>query len=186
MKPIVLASQSPRRKALLESVGLSFEVMHADIDETINPDVSIEVAVEQIAIQKAQAVAPKALDAIVIAADTVVVVDGMVLGKPKDVKEAKSMLIRLNGRSHEVISGVAICHNGTVHCFHEKTMVTFYDNDEQLFDAYAQTSSLDKAGAYGIQDFGKVFVASIQGDYYNVVGLPIAKVYQYIMAISKL
>lgn len=174
--PLVLASASPRRKHLLAHLGLTFDVVPTDADETW-PDLEPGPAAEDVALRKAQAVdRPEAL---VLAADTVVVLDGEILGKPADSDEAAATLRRLSGRTHTVVTGIALAYDGRTHTAHEQTRVTFADLSDAEIAAYVATgSSLDKAGSYGIQDEGGAFLVSgVQGDYFNVIGLPLRRLY---------
>ena len=179
--PLVLASASPRRRDLLARLGLAFEVRPTDADETW-PDLPTGPAAEAVALRKARAAgAPGAL---VLAADTVVVLDGDVLGKPTDAAEARATLARLAGRTHAVTTGLALCHDGREATAHATTHVTFAPLTDAEIDAYVRTGSpLDKAGSYGIQDdAGALLVARIDGDYSNVVGLPLRTLYETLRA----
>lgn len=177
-EPMVLASASPRRRVLLESLGLAFEVSPSGIDECDSPG---ESAVEQAvrwAREKAVAVSHRLPDRWVLAADTVVVLEGAVLGKPLDPREAAGMLERLGGNSHEVLSGICLAHGYRkvlrTQCV--RTEVTFKDLTREEIHAYVRTGEpLDKAGAYGIQGMGAFLVRSIRGSYTNVVGLPLCE-----------
>ncbi len=184
--PFVLASQSPRRRRLLERLGVAFSVRPSHVDETFPTDATPGEAVEQIALRKANAVAPSHADALTLGADTVVVLDEAVLEKPPDATEAFVMLRRLSGQTHTVYTGLALVHpaSGRVVHTHEATEVTFAELTDDEIAAYVRTGSpLDKAGAYGIQDdLGALFVSGIQGDYYNVVGLPLHRLYQLLRA----
>jgi septum formation protein len=173
---LVLASSSPRRKELLEMIQLPFEILVSAVDESFDSHLSPKEIVQQLAFQKAKAVLAKAKDACVIGADTVVVYEGTILGKPKDENEAFHMLKMLSGATHEVWTGVAICTEKEQITFAEQTKVTFWDLTDEEIAAYIATKEpLDKAGAYGIQQFGSLFVRKIEGDYFSVVGLPLAK-----------
>lgn len=176
VKNIILASASPRRKELLELAGLSFSVQTADVDEKITKGVLPPEAVAQLAKQKAKAVAKNNKSSLVIGADTVVCIDNEILGKPASREEAYSMLRRLSGREHFVYTGVClVCEEKTI-SFSEKTSVTFYELSDEEINSYINSGDCyDKAGAYGIQSKGCVLVEKINGDYFNVVGLPIAK-----------
>lgn len=177
MKEIILASQSPRRKELLRQAGVSFRVCPADIEEHMDLSLPIEAAVEKLAQDKAQAVAANFPHDIVIGADTIVSFDQQVMGKPHTDEEAITMLRKLSGHTHKVISGVAMGCEGQWECFHAVSEVTFYDLSQEEIIAYVESKEpLDKAGAYGIQGKGAIFVAKIVGDYYNIVGLPLAEV----------
>ncbi|MEI6530096.1 MAG: Maf family protein [bacterium] len=176
MKPLVLASHSPRRKELLEKLELPYLVIEEDIDETFLPGESIERSVQRLAAEKAFACISKSSEGVVIGCDTVVVVDDQVLGKPQDPDEARMMLRTLSGRSHQVISGVAVLDaaNGALMTACERTIVYFQPLLEEEIEAYvASGEPLDKAGAYAIQGKAALFIPRIEGCYYNVVGLPL-------------
>ncbi len=176
MTQIMLASQSPRRKALLEQVGISFLVQSAQIDEVFDYTLPLPARIERLAYEKASAVRQSHRDDIVIGADTVVCFNDHILGKPHNAQEAKDMLRMLSGQTHQVISAVAILSKQKEECFHSISEVSFYELSEDEIEAYvASGEPLDKAGAYGIQGKGAIFVAKIVGDYYNIVGLPIAE-----------
>ncbi len=184
MSEIILASASPRRRELLEMLGLEFEIDTADINEKIGIT-EPEKLVQELSYRKAAAVAAHHPDSIVIGADTVVALDGVIMGKPTDEKDALKMLKLLSGRTHQVFTGVTIIHSG-VTTFAECTHVTMFENDEELLKAYIRTGEpMDKAGAYGIQGKGCVLVKKFWGDYFNVVGLPVARVYRELMSIGK-
>lgn len=176
MPSLILASQSPRRKQLLEQMDFSFTVKTSSIVETMNDDSSPADVVQKLAREKAKAVWNAHRDAVVLAADTVVVYDGKILGKPRDEREAIEMLRLLSGRIHHVYTGVALCSTDGDESFAEQTAVEFYPlTEEDIFMYVKSGEPLDKAGAYGIQGLGALFVKRIEGDYFNVVGLPIAK-----------
>ena len=179
---IILASASPRRRELLSQLGVEFEVCPSQGEEKIT-EVLPERAVMELAQQKAAEIAAKTEgDAWILGADTVVVYDQKILGKPKDAEDAKLMLRMLQDNKHHVYTGVCIWkkENGTedVRCFFEKTDVVFYPMTEEEIDQYVATGEpMDKAGSYGIQGVGGLYVREIHGDYNNVVGLPIARLY---------
>lgn len=171
---LVLASGSPRRREILGALGLTVTVRLPDPEETIVPGESPESAVLRLAEQKADSVsvAPSEL---VLAADTVVVLDGDLLGKPADDREAIEMLMRLSGRSHEVFTGLALRVERRTESMVTRTEVTFRSFDRVECESYVATGEpLDKAGAYGIQGFGSALVERIHGDFFNVMGLPVA------------
>lgn len=179
MAEIILASASPRRKELLSTAGIEFTVKVADVEEKIDDGLTPAEVVRSLALQKAQAVADKNPEAIVIGADTIVVLDDVILGKPQSEENAVEMLTSLSGRSHTVYTGVALIKGDKVRSFCEATQVEFYDLTEEDIDAYVATKDcMDKAGAYGIQTNGCVLIRKIDGDYFNVVGLPVSKVYR--------
>lgn len=182
--PLVLASQSPRRSALLKHVGFEFTTVVPDVDESAVPtDGEPAVYVERLALLKAQRGASLIdHDAIVIGSDTTVVLDGAVLNKPVDAQDAQRMLRLLSGRTHTVYTGLALatrCAAPRSVCASRATDVTFRELSDDEISAYVATGSpLDKAGAYGIQDdFGAVFVSSVHGCYYTIVGLPLELLY---------
>lgn len=172
---IILASQSPRRKALLEQIGLAFRVHASDVDETVLPGTPPAAMVEELSRRKAAAVA--ALEGpgpLIIAADTVVAIGDAVLGKPHTRDDAFSMLSALSGREHHVYTGVTVTRGGRSVTFHESTAVRFRPLPQEEIAAYIATGEpMDKAGAYGIQGRGALLVEGIRGDYGNVVGLPV-------------
>ncbi len=176
--PIVLASSSPRRRELLEKAGVIFKVVPSPAEEIHDPTMNPDALCELNAILKAEAVASMRPEATVIGADTLVFIDGMPLGKPADFEEARLMLLRLSGRTHQVCTGVCIIDpGGRKNVFHDLTEVTFLTLDHAAIDGYfADVNPLDKAGAYGIQEFGDQIVAGIRGNFENVMGLPIDKV----------
>lgn len=177
---MILASQSPRRIELMREAGYAPRIIPADIDETAREGETPFALVERLARAKAEAVAAEHAegDEIVIAADTIVALDGMLLGKPADEADARRMLSSLSGATHQVATGVCIVAGASVHSFVDITDVTFYPLTPAEIDAYVATGEpMDKAGAYGIQgQYGRMLVEKIGGDFYNVVGLPIAKV----------
>lgn len=187
MKKIILASASPRRKELLEQIGLSFQIEPARGEEHITSVIPREV-VEELSYQKAMEVAElhKEEEALILGADTIVVYEDKIMGKPADEEEAKEMLRKLSGKTHCVFTGVTAVlwenQKKTVRTFSEKTEVTFYPMSEEEIMFYVKTREpMDKAGAYGIQGVGAKFIQAIHGDYNNVVGLPVARLYQEVL-----
>jgi septum formation protein len=181
-KPLVLASGSPRRKELLEQVGLTFSIDVADVDENLEEDRPASL-VEQLSRKKALAVLQRHPKAIVLGADTVVAYEDEILGKPENEADALNMLSMLAGRVHHVYTGVTICSmeegQSVMDTFHVCTKVSMYDTPRDLLEAYIRTEEpMDKAGAYGIQGMGAVLVKEIEGDYNNVVGLPVSEVFR--------
>lgn len=204
MRKIILASQSPRRRELMEQAGFEFDIIPSKMEEKITKTIPYEV-VEELASQKALDVYNMCddKDALVIGADTIVAIDGKILGKPKSEEEAINMLRGLSGRTHEVYTGVSFVwsdmHNGEendvkdsknsrnldnancihTHTFYECTRVTFYEmSDEEIRSYVSSGDPMDKAGSYGIQGRCAIYIKGIEGDYNNVVGLPISRLYQ--------
>lgn len=178
MKSLILASGSPRRKEILEQVGLAFCITPSDVEEVITKQVPSDIVME-LSRQKAEDVYAKyvAEDVIVLGADTVVAYGGKILGKPADEADAAEMLRMLSGNVHSVFTGVTlVSEQGTV-SFYEETEVEFYEMSEEEIQGYiASGEPMDKAGSYGIQGKAAAFIKGIRGDYYNVVGLPVARV----------
>jgi septum formation protein len=174
---LVLASQSPRREQLLKMLGLQFEVSPADVDETYRKGENAKAHAERLAREKAMKVSSRRPDALVIGSDTVVVLDRRVLGKPRDPDEAIEMLMRLQGRTHRVETGIAVATpDQLVLSGVESVRVHFRAFDRGLAEEYVATQEpLDKAGAYGIQGFGAAIVERIEGDFFAVMGLPVAR-----------
>ena len=194
MEKIILASSSPRRRELMAQAGFAFEVLVSEADETIETETPGEM-VEVLSERKAAAVAEEIKrqgfaeeSVLLVGADTMVAIDGKKLGKPKDEKGAEEMLEELSGRTHQVYTGVTLirlrkAENGSIlqesRTFSEGTDVSFYPLTKEEIRSYIATGDpMDKAGAYGIQGKAAVFVKEIKGDYNNVVGLPIARLYQ--------
>lgn len=179
MKRIILASESPRRRELMAMMNIPFTTKASLCDEYLDTSLPLEQAIEHIAVQKAEAAIPQFPDDLIIGADTVVCIDGEVLGKPHDEETAFSMLKKLSGKTHKVITGVAIITPQKREIFHVCTDVTFFPLTDKEIHAYVATKEpLDKAGAYGIQGKGAFLVEKINGDYYNIVGLPISTLYR--------
>ena len=180
-RKLILASASPSRKMLLEQAGLDFEVVVSGVDETVPPDYTPAQTVEALARRKGQAVQALRPEAPIIAADSVVSIDGLILGKPKDDEAAKATLRRLSGRTHELITGVCLLINGQMDLFHQVTRVTVYPlTEEEIAEYVALGESRGRAGAYGIEGIGVVLLQSIQGDYPNIVGLPVAETIRHL------
>lgn len=174
---IVLASKSPRRKELLGLLDLDFQIITADIDETMNPTLPVADEVMRLSLEKAAAIRPLVTnDTVIISADTVVELDGVVMGKPKDKADAFNMLKSLSGNTHNVLSGVTVMQ-GDKHI--SKTVTTKVNfrtiTDKEIHDYIETLEPMDKAGSYGIQGRGSKFVIGIVGDYFNVVGLPVCE-----------
>jgi septum formation protein len=176
MQQIVLASSSPRRQELLKLLQIPFIIHSSEIDETLPTKMKAEEAVMQLAFRKADAVLEKYPDHLVIGSDTVVVLDGKILGKPEGRNHAFDMLKSLSGKTHKVFTGVSLLSNKKSNIFFEETEVTFWELSEDDIYTYLDTGEpFDKAGAYGIQGFGSLLVKEIKGDYFNVVGLPVSR-----------
>lgn len=183
---VVLGSQSPRRKELLASLGIDFQVIVRETAEDFDPDQSADDIVRSIALNKLEAFQDETFfDSLVITADTVVVDQGQILGKPKDNTEAIATLLRLQEKEHDVLTAVALGYHGKVYSFVERTGVSFYPLQENEIIHYVESFlPLDKAGSYGIQEWiGLIAVKALQGSYENVVGLPTARLYQELKAI---
>ena len=184
---IYLASKSPRRRKLLKQLGLNFKAFSVDLHEEILDGEHPVQTVKRLALHKCQAAVKKIKDGILITADTIVVLGKEVIGKPKSEKDAFNILSKLSGRTHIVYTGFVLynLNNGKRIVDYEKTYVTFRKLSPLEIKDYIKTGSpMDKAGAYGIQDdFGAVFVKRVNGCYYNVVGLPLAKVYKSLMEV---
>jgi septum formation protein len=174
---IILASASPRRMELLKLITADYKVVPADIDETLPENITINSAAEYLAVQNSLAVAREYPSDTVIGCDTIVVCDEEILGKPFNEDDAKRMLIKLSGRSHEVLTGVCIAKEGRTYSFTEATKVTFFEMSETAIIEYIKSGSpLDKAGAYGIQDdFIRAYTERIDGSFDSVMGLPTAR-----------
>lgn len=172
---LILASGSPRRRELLRWITKDFRVHVADVDETLPDHISPYDAVAMLSRKKAEAVAVDFPTDMVLGADTVVALDGVIFGKPADEEEAFRMLSLLSGKTHEVLTGVTLCLNSNIETFVTISSVTFYPLSDLEIRAYIATGEpMDKAGAYGIQERGGLLVKEIKGDYFNIVGLPIA------------
>lgn len=173
---IILASASPRRQELLKYITPDFDVMPADVDETLPDSVPADESAEFLAVKKALHVAASATDSIVIGSDTVVIVDGEILGKPADEADAERMLKKLSGKIHKVVTGVCLACGKRTFSFSQATDVKFYTlTDEEIRDYIATGDPMDKAGAYGIQSEGCVLIEKIDGDFFAVMGLPVAR-----------
>ena len=174
---VILASQSPRRRELLTLVGITHDVQPADIDETPWPDEAPIPHTERLATAKAQVIASRNPEALVIAADTIVVIDGAILGKPSDDADARAMLRRLSGRTHEVCTAMAVAIGEQVRAEVVRVHVRFRTLEDDTIARYVETGeSMDKAGAYGIQGYGATIVEHIEGDYFAVMGLSLVTV----------
>jgi len=173
---VILASASPRRRQLLDLIGIPHEVRPSDIDETVLRGEKPRKYAERLAREKVRAVAESAPDAVAIAADTIVVCGAKLLGKPSNAVDAGSMLSALSGRMHKVVTAVAVARGGRVKSAVEEVLVTFRALTDDEIDAYIATGEpMDKAGAYGIQGYGATIVKRIEGDYFAVMGLPLTR-----------
>ena len=191
---LVLASSSPRRADLLRAAGFDFEVQSADADETVRPGELPEQYVRRVAEAKAHAVLPAAGDRPVIAADTVVLVDGRILGKPVDAEQAAAMLRTLSGRRHQVMTGLTVAVRLPVRDeqarVHQRTAIQITDvdfaplSDEEIAWYVASGEPADKAGAYAVQGLASRFIRRVEGSYSNVVGLPVAVLYQMLAELG--
>jgi septum formation protein len=176
---LVLASASPRRQELLRNAGIAFEIQPADIPEDPLPGESAKACAERLAREKALAVAAKRPKDVILGADTIVVIDNQILGKPADAADAHRMLRLLAGRTHQVITGVCLVVDGQCSVASETTTVTMTPmSDQEIRDYVATGEPMDKAGAYAIQGIASRWIPRIEGDYSNVVGLPVARIYR--------
>ena len=181
---LILASQSPRRRELLGLFRLPFVIRVADVDETMDPQISPYDEVARVSREKALAV-PRQEDDLVIAADTIVVCEGKVLGKPHTPEEAVQMLSLLSGRDHQVMTGMTVVRGGQVISCTEVTDIHFRELSQKEIAAYVATGEpMDKAGAYGIQGGAALFAEKMVGDYYNVMGLPVCKLRQMLSELA--
>lgn len=175
---VILASASPRRKELMEIIGFPFRIEVSEVDETMNGVDTLENQIQELAYRKVVAVAQRNENAIVIGADTIVVLEDEILGKPIDEDDACRMLKKLSGNTHRVLTGVCIQHQSEKMTFCSVSEVTFnHLTDEEIWQYIKTKEPMDKAGSYGIQGFGGCFVKEIRGDYYTIVGLPLSRVY---------
>jgi|SRR5580765_5309243 len=178
---LILASGSPRRAEILTSVGWEFTKIVPDIDESEVPGESPEDYVQRLAREKAEAVARKNNEGVILAADTTVVIDDQIIGKPVDMEDARRMLRLLSGKGHEVLTGVAVLVDGDMRIGLQRTGVKFAELTEAEVNFLAEMGDpLDKAGAYAVQAQAALFIEGIEGDYWNVVGLPISLVYRLV------
>ncbi|MEK4825263.1 Maf family protein [Niallia sp. FSL W8-0951] len=173
---LILASSSPRRKELLEELQIPFVISSSNVDESFNPSISPNEIVMELARRKVEAIYADEQYPFILGADTVVYLNGAILGKPASPEEAFRMLRELSGKTHSVYTGVAIMANGICSTFYEKTDVLFWElTDDETHDYLDTGEPFDKAGAYGIQGVGRTLVKEIKGDYFTVVGLPISR-----------
>ena len=186
MEKLILASASPRRRELLGLIAEDFDVIPAKGEENVDMSLSPADTVKALAKQKAEEVSKEFPDRIVIGADTMVFCEEKALGKPKDVLDAERMLKLLSGRVHSVITAVAVAQNGnSVKLFSEETKVEFYHLSDDEINRYTESGEpMDKAGAYGIQGKGALLVKGIEGDYYNVMGLPVGRLYRELKSLN--
>lgn len=182
---LVLASGSPRRAEILNSVGWDFEKAIPDVDESVVSGEPPEEYVKRLAVEKATAVASSYRDRLVLAADTTVVIDGEIIGKPADLDDARRMIARLAGNWHAVLTGVAVSQNGLVSVGIQSTQVKFASMSDAEIDFLVKNGDpLDKAGGYAVQAQAALFIEGIEGDYWNVVGLPISLVYRLVADLN--
>ena len=185
---VVLASASPRRRDLLNLIGIDHIVLPADIDETPIAGESPEVYTDRLSRQKAESIAAThnhGSDTLVVAADTTVVLDAEILGKPSDRADAFDILKKLNGRTHTVVTGIAVAYRGALISAVESVQVTFRELSDDEILAYIETGEpMDKAGAYGIQGFGATIVRRIEGDYFAVMGLSLVRLVELLKEVG--
>lgn len=185
--PVYLASKSPRRKKLLNQLNIDFKVINIHVDESSKNGELPSALVKRLSKEKMEKAREKIDNGIIITADTIVVIDNKILGKPKDKKDAEKILKKLSGKTHTVYTGFSVFNTGNnkIITDYEKTRVTFRKLEQDEINYYIESGTpMDKAGAYGIQDdFGAVFIKKIEGDYYNVVGLPLSSLYDSLKKI---
>ena len=186
---IILASKSPQRAEILRMIRLDFKVEPSKIEEKINPRIKQNQIAIALSKKKAETISQKYPNDLIIGADTIVILNGIVYGKPKDKNESKKMLKALSGNFHEVITGVTIMNekNSIIKTFSELTEVFVKSIPTKKIDYYINNfNTLDKAGSYGIQDWFSIWIKKINGCYYNVMGLPVSKLYRYLVETEKL
>ncbi len=182
---LILASQSPRRRELLSLIGLAHEVVPANIEESVLPDELPAIHAERLAREKAATIASLHPTAVVIGSDTIVVLDGQILGKPTDIADATRMLTKLSGRTHTVLTAVAVARGAALVASVESVEVTFRTLSESRIASYLATGEpMDKAGSYGIQGFGATLVERIHGDYFAVMGLALGRLIDLLGAVG--
>lgn len=183
---LILASKSPRRRELLSLLGLRFSVVTEDIDESINPRLPVEEEIKRLSYEKASAVRPLvSREDIIIAADTVVVLENRIFGKPRDAADAVGMLTALSGKTHKVITGITVQKGDKADTRAVVTDVTFRDLSQTEISAYVKTGDpFDKAGAYALQGASAIFVSGISGDHFNVYGLPVSTLAQMLRGFN--
>lgn len=185
MQSLILASSSPRRQELLQLLQIPFISTSANVNEDFPEQMKPYEVVKELAFRKATAVAKNHQDSWVIGSDTIVVLEDEILGKPSDRVDAKETLTKLSGQTHEVYTGVSIIYGNNHSVFVEKTKVTFWELSETEIERYLDTGEpFDKAGSYGIQGSGALFVKQIEGDYYSVVGLPVSRLAQELKTLE--
>jgi septum formation protein len=176
MKKFILASQSPRRKQLLEQIGLEFEVCPSDIDEVLDPTLSPREQVESLSRQKAMAVAPKFQNAVILSADTMVDLDGVVYGKPKDKEDAEKMLKKFSGREHSIVTGFTLLDTETKKIITKSTETKLWFrklSTDEIKSFIKKEKPFDKAGAYAVHELASIFVEKVEGDFFGAVGLSV-------------
>ncbi|MCF7924350.1 MAG: Maf family protein [Candidatus Izimaplasma sp.] len=183
---VILASKSPRRKELIKLLNIKASTIPSHIEEVIDLSLDHNEIVMDLAFQKALSIFKDHKDEMVLGFDTLVIIDNEILGKPKDKEDAKKYLKKLSGKTHKVITGCALIKKGYSSSFYSSALVKFYEMSDKEIDEYIDTSEpFDKAGAYGIQGHGAKYIESINGDYYAVVGFPLAKIYQELKKFLK-
>ncbi|KAA0965354.1 septum formation protein Maf [Sporosarcina sp. ANT_H38] len=186
VRPVILASASPRREEILSLLGFPFKVLPSNVSEDLDVENGdFEGFARKLAALKTQAVANEEPDSIVIGADTIVVHEGRLYSKPEDKEQARVFLKELSGKTHTVITGVGLYMDNKLRTFSVETKVTFRELDDMLINAYVESGDpMDKAGGYGIQTTGALLVEKIDGDYYNVMGLPISKLMEHMRGLT--
>ncbi|MDD6466819.1 MAG: Maf family protein [Erysipelotrichaceae bacterium] len=183
---LILASASLRRQELLQLCHVPFTIEVSQIQEVIDPTLPLEQAIEQVAYQKAADVFQRNPEALVLGSDTIVVIDDQILGKPKDKEDARRMMNLLSGRTHQVITGVCLLSQEERRLFHQVAEVTFVKMSQEEIEHYISLDEpYDKAGGYALQGEAAIYISSIKGDYYSIVGLPVQLVYQHLKEINE-
>ncbi|MBR0385104.1 MAG: septum formation inhibitor Maf [Erysipelotrichaceae bacterium] len=185
MREIILASASPRRREIMNRLGIPYKVIVSNISEKLNEQLSLEDKIKDLALQKAQAVFVEHQDCLVIGADTIVELDGEIIGKPHSMTEARAMIRKLSGRTHRVVTAVAIISEDETWTVADTAYVTFDEISEEEIERYIQTKEpYDKAGGYAVQGWASVFITHINGSYYTIMGFPLHLVYRKLRELN--
>ena len=184
-RKLILASASLRRQELLLLCNIPFEIQVSNTNEVIDTSLPLGIAIEDVATQKGRDIFSRNPEALVLGADTIVTVDNEILGKPKDADDARRMIKLLSGKTHKVITGVCFMSKEETRVFHTSTEVTFKEMSSKEIEQYIATDEpYDKAGAYALQGRASLYITGIKGDYYTVIGLPVNRVYEYLLELG--